>query len=227
MIQAAIFDMDGIVIDSEWMWKEAERKVFSGLGVDVDECRSSITSSMSTKAVAEFWYQHHPWDGLSIECAEHMVVDHVENLILEKGKKIKGVLESLDFLKGKGIQIGLATNSPARLIRVVLEKLDIADYFEAVSSVEEGAYSKPHPEVYLNTARKLRCDPSCCLAFEDSMTGALSARRAGMVVAFVKSTVAELDNIQNPYDLELKNLSQLDDGCLQIVNHHMYEKSLK
>ena len=101
MIQAVIFDMDGVLIDSEPMWKEAEKQVFSSVGVEVCDSLSAYTASMTTREVTEFWYSHFPWSGKSLEKIENEVVERVEFLISEKGKPMEGVKEILDFFKNQ------------------------------------------------------------------------------------------------------------------------------
>lgn len=221
MINAVIFDMDGVLIDSEWMWSEAERNVFSSLGVDVNDDLSAETASMSTKEVTEFWYQRNPWSGLSLAEVENTVIDYVGKLIGEQGKPIPGVQEILNFFYIKGIKIGLATNSPSRLIDVVLKRLNIANFFDATSSVDEGDYPKPHPQVYLNTAKKLGCSPVNCLVFEDSLTGILAAKSASMMVIAVAGEKRLSDDLTQYADLNLKRLNEFDSGHLESLSYRL------
>lgn len=93
---------------------------------------------------------------------------------------MEGVREVLDFFQKKSLRIGLATNAPARLIPVVLNKLGISKYFHSTSSSEDEVRGKPHPAVYLTTAKKLKVNPSKCIAFEDSLSGIIAARKANI-----------------------------------------------
>jgi len=183
--KAVIFDMDGVLVDSEKFWKRAEYVVFTALGVDVTDEWSSYTQSMTTEEVTRFWYEKFPWKEITFEEAEQRVVEEVSRLISSEDCIISGIKVFIEELRSKDLKIGLATNAPEKLIPVVLKVTDTAHLFDAVSSVEFEAKGKPHPAVYLTTARKLNVEPGECLAIEDSVSGMQAARNAGMtVVAF-------------------------------------------
>ena len=211
MIEAVIFDMDGTLIDSEPMWKEAERFVFSSLGVDVTDELSLQTAAMTTREVTEFWYNVFPWSGRSLEQVDNDVVDRVATLIATEGMAMEGVKTSLDFCQSKALKIGLATNAPARLIPVILEKLDIAHYFHAVSSSEYEIQGKPDPAVYLSTVKKLNVEPSACIAIEDSVSGVMAAINANMKTVVVPPVAEYSDEKYDIADIKLKQLSELPD----------------
>ncbi|MEP0071507.1 MAG: hexitol phosphatase HxpB [Marinomonas sp.] len=211
MIEAVIFDMDGTLIDSEPMWKEAEKLVFSSLGVEVTDELSFQTASMTTREVTEFWYNVFPWSGRSSEQVENDVVDRVATLIVAKGIAMEGVKTALDFCQSNALKIGLATNAPTRLIPVVLEKLDIAHYFHAVSSSEYEIQGKPDPAVYLSTVNKLNVEPSTCIAIEDSVSGVMAAINANMKTVVVPPVAEFADKKYDIADIKLKQLSEFPD----------------
>lgn len=216
-MQAVIFDMDGILIDSEPMWKEAETQVFSSVGVDVKEELSVHTASMTTKEVTNFWYSHSPWSGKSLDHVEKEVVDRVEALILEKGTKMEGVKDILDFFKHRQFKIGLSTNSPDRLISVVLNKLDITNYFHATSSSEHEKTGKPHPAVYLSTAKKLQTAPSECIAFEDSLSGIIAAKKSNIKTVAIPPSVEFTHRKYETSHIKLRCLSDFTDLHLKKI----------
>ncbi|WP_303317184.1 hexitol phosphatase HxpB [Flavivirga abyssicola] len=179
-IKAVIFDMDGVLIDSEPFWEIAEKKVFGSLGVSLTPELCNQTKFMTTNEVTKFWYRHYQWEGKSFQDVQNEVIECVKLLIKKEGKEIKGIKGLLKFIKTKGFKIGLATNAPYELIPIVLEKLNISDYFDFFTSAEFEKMGKPNPAVYLSVAKNLKINPKNCVVFEDSYSGLLSAKSAGM-----------------------------------------------
>jgi sugar-phosphatase len=179
-IKAVIFDMDGVLIDSEPFWEIAEKKVFGSLGVSLTPELCSQTKFMTTIEVTKFWYGYYQWEGKSFQDVQNEVIECVKLLIKKEGKEIKGIKGLLKFIKTKGFKIGLATNAPYELIPIVLEKLNISDYFDFFTSAEFEKMGKPNPAVYLSVAKNLKINPKNCVVFEDSYSGLLSAKSAGM-----------------------------------------------
>jgi mannitol-1-/sugar-/sorbitol-6-/2-deoxyglucose-6-phosphatase len=196
-IEAVIFDMDGVIIDSEEIWKKAEHEIFSSVGVKLTDEFCKITEAMTTREVTNFWFNKYPWKSKSLKEVENSVIEYVACLIKEEGKAIKGIEEFVKKLKAKGYRIGLATNSPSCLIPVVLEKLALDKYFDATSSAEHEMDGKPSPDVYLTTAEKLNIKPENCIAIEDSHSGIMAAKNAGMktVILGAKKQNAETKEI--------------------------------
>ena len=221
MIQAVIFDMDGTLIDSEPMWKKAERQVFSSVGVEVTDELSSQTVWMTTREVTEFWYSHFPWSGKSLDQVENEVVERVAELISSEGVALEGVQEILNFFQNKKFKIGLSTNAPSKLIPIVLQKLNISHYFHATSSSEHEIKGKPDPAVYLSTAKKLNVAPSKCIAFEDSISGIISANQANMKTVVVPPVLEFTDKKYEISYIKLKRLSEFSDVHLEKIANHI------
>lgn len=184
-MKAVIFDMDGVIIDSEPFWKNAEFEVFSSLGVVLDKEFTDLTQTMTTIEVTKFWYEKFPWESKSLEEVEDMVISRVMELIEQGRAERNGIELFIKQLKSNGFKIGLATNSPYKIIPVVLEKAGIADYFDSIFSAEFVEFGKPDPAIYLMTSKELGIDPENCIVIEDSYSGMLAAKKTGMkVVAF-------------------------------------------
>ncbi|MFS4428696.1 hexitol phosphatase HxpB [Chryseobacterium sp. S90] len=179
-LKAVIFDMDGVLIDSEKFWTQAELDVFSSYGVQVTEELAAQTKYMTTQEVTEFWYERFPWENRDASDLENKVVSKVIDLIQTQDCTMSGVQEFIRHLKNKEYKIGLATNAPLSVAHVVLEKLQVRDLFDTVHSSEFETHGKPHPAVYLTSAKNLGVSPEYCIAIEDSHSGLKAAKAAGM-----------------------------------------------
>ncbi|ABI37516.1 HAD-superfamily hydrolase, subfamily IA, variant 3 [Shewanella sp. MR-4] len=179
-IQAVIFDMDGVLIDSEPLWQRVEYEVLSALGVPVTIETIQQTTGLRIDQCVDYWYHKAPWADYDNAKVSTAIVDRVAEEILRTGEAMQGVQQAIDYCQAKGLKIGLATSSPTALINAVLSRLKLEGQFMAVESAEALTYGKPHPEVYLNCAAALGVDPRYCLAIEDSFNGLIAARAANM-----------------------------------------------
>ncbi len=211
--KAVIFDMDGVIIDSEKLWKQAEKEIFSSLGVTVTDEHSEVTKSMTTSAVTRFWFDKFPWQNISLDTVEQMVISRVTQLIDTEDCEINGVKEFIEKLKARNYKIGLATNSPNNIIPIVLQKLDALLLFDTVSSAEFELNGKPDPAIYLTTAAKLNVPAFNCVAIEDSYSGMLAAKKAGMtVIAFTNG------NTEINFDIADFKIDRFDDFDIDGLN---------
>lgn len=206
MINTVLFDMDGVLIDSEHFWQQAEKEVFTSVGAIWNEKIAQQTTGQTTRAVTELWYKMFPWEGKSIEEVEQAVIDRVDSLIREKGQIKAGVLDTLNYLSDNNFKIGLATNSPDSLIHTVLERLEIKKYFQTIVSALHVKEGKPAPDVYLTAAKNLGSNPENCLVVEDSFTGATAGKRAGMTVVSVPDPKEFNDPKFDIADIKIKSL---------------------
>lgn len=179
---AVIFDMDGVLTDSEPIWKVAMEEVFKNVGCNLTRQDFQKTVGLRLDEVVSYWYTVAPWETYGSKEVEQQIVNRMEELLREQATPLTGVVEALHYFRAKGLKIGLATSSYAVLINAILETLDIASYFDAISSAEFEEFGKPHPAVYITTARKLGVDPSKCLVIEDSLNGIISGKAAKMSV---------------------------------------------
>lgn len=182
---AVIFDMDGVLIDSEPLWKIAMEEVFRSAGSNLTKSDFQKTVGLRIDEVVRFWHQHEGWKNVTAQQIENDIVTKMSLLIKEHGKPLDGVQEMLGFLSQMGKKIGLATSSYAVLIDTVLTVLDISNYFDVTHSAEHEVYGKPHPAVYLTAAERLGIHPGRCLVIEDSLNGIISAKAARMNVVCI------------------------------------------
>jgi mannitol-1-/sugar-/sorbitol-6-/2-deoxyglucose-6-phosphatase len=209
-VEAVVFDMDGVLIDSEPTWRQIERDVFAGVGIELTD--QELLRSMGVRidqVVAARW-ERQPWEGPSPREVEEAVLDGMDAAIRERGALVEGAVEAVDRFRALGLKVALASSSPHRLIRAVLAAGGIEDRFDAIASAEEEELGKPDPAVYLTTASRLGVAPERCLAIEDSPSGVLAAKRAGMTcVAIVPD--ASGGPAFHGADLVVRSILELDD----------------
>ncbi|WP_033402591.1 hexitol phosphatase HxpB [Dyadobacter beijingensis] len=185
MIKAAIFDMDGLLIDSEPMWTEAARSVMQKVNFELTEALRLQTTGLSIKLFLDFCHQVQPWNTPSFEELETEILVKAHHAILANAEAMPGAIALVQELKKQGLKLAVASASHMELIEGVLKRLEIIDYFDTWHSGELEKYTKPHPAVYLTTAQKLGVLPKECIAFEDSHAGLRAAHAAGMITISV------------------------------------------
>lgn len=183
--EAVIFDMDGVLIDSEPLWKIAMEDVFKSVGCSLTRNDFQKTVGLRLDEVIEYWYEHTGWSNATPKEVENKIVQRMVELLNENGNPLVGVIDTLKFLKTNNLKIGLATSSYEILIDTVLAALGIRSYFDFTHSAENEAYGKPHPAVYLTVANKLNVHPTKCLVIEDSLNGIISGKAARMKVVCI------------------------------------------
>jgi sugar-phosphatase len=181
MIEAIIFDMDGIIIDYEPLWKKAIINVMKQVGFNftIDMCNR--TKGMRVDEVIKYWKTELNADFDSNKLSKD-IVEEVIYLIKKEGEAIEGLEKVLKKAKSNNLKIALASSSPSLIINVVLKKLNIIDYFDVIQSAEKEDFGKPHPGVFITTAKKLNVSPVKCLVIEDSLNGVIAGKSAKMKV---------------------------------------------
>jgi sugar-phosphatase len=183
--EAVIFDMDGVLVDSEPLWKIAMEEVFSALGSKLTKSDFQKTVGLRIDEVIHFWNVTENWGVIDESTVEEAIISKMEALIIENPYPLSGVIETLQFLQSKKIKIGLATSSSKRLINAVLSSLNIKHYFDFTWSAEDESHGKPHPAVYLSVAKALNVKPTKCLVIEDSYNGVIAGLAARMKVVCI------------------------------------------
>ncbi len=191
---AAIFDMDGLLIDSEPLWRLAEQQVFRSVGLDLSLDQFAETMGLRIDEVVALWYHRHPWEDKSQEAVAEEILRYVEDLVRERGKALPGVYSCLEQLQEGGVALALATSSPSPLMEAVLVTLDLSETFSVRCSATEEWAGKPAPDVYFSAAKGLGISPEDCVVFEDSPVGLQAGRAAGMRVVAVPAA----ENFHHP-----------------------------
>jgi len=190
VIRAAIFDLDGLLIDSEPLWRAVEVEVFRGVGVPLTEEMCRQTTGLRVDAVVEWWHARHPWRAPAPAAVAARIVDRMVEAIAGAGETLArpGVEHAIGWARAAGLRLAVASSSPLRIVEAALRRLGLADRFEVVRSAEGERWGKPHPAVFLATADELGVEPTACLVFEDSLAGLVAAKAARMRCVCVPET---------------------------------------
>ena len=212
-LTATLFDMDGLLIDSELLWHEAELKILGDLGVPVNRDATRSTKGMFVSEVVAHWYALAPWSSPSQDIVVRQILQRVGDLVESKGHLLDGALRAIDLTSERG-RVGLASSTPTELIFRCLDHFGIRDRFEVIASAANERYGKPHPAVFLTAAAMMATPPHQCLVFEDSGAGVIAAKAGRMTCVAVP---AEEDRDVAAFgvaDLVLGSLSDLTETWL-------------
>jgi len=219
MIKAVIFDMDGLLIDSEPLWKQAEIKVFNEVGVPLTREMTNKTMGIRLDEVVEFWHSRYPWYKPAKKEVERRVVDELIKLIEQSGSPMSGVDKALKVIDDASLPMAIASSSNEEIIDAVLLKLGIRGSMEVVHSAQHEDYGKPHPAVYMSTAQKLGVKPEECLALEDSVNGVISAKAAKMTCIAVPEPNLRGDSGYGASDKVIDSLEELTQELIADLNN--------
>jgi sugar-phosphatase len=193
VINTILFDMDGLLVDSEPLWKIAEKKVFGALGLNLNDELLRQVMGFRLNEVVAYWYAYQPWPEPNFTQTEEDIICCMEELLAEKAVALPGVLESLHYVQANDYKTALASSSSMRLIEVVVNKLNIKSYFNLLYSAESEAYGKPHPGIFISAAKLLGSDQNQCLVVEDSINGVIAAKAAKMLCVAVPEAEKQND----------------------------------
>ncbi|MCC6523180.1 MAG: HAD family phosphatase [Polyangiaceae bacterium] len=201
-----VFDMDGLLVDSEPVWFAAERDFAASLGGRFDEADGRACVGQGVRATAR--YIRERWaPGLDEVAAAASIVAAFVRRVGELEPK-RGARAILEAAAARALPLALASSSSEALIAAVLERCGLAPFFAAVVSGESVARHKPAPDVFLEAARRLGLPPAELCAFEDSLPGATAARAAGMYVVAVPERASERARFVPVADLVVADLDE-------------------
>lgn len=184
-IEAVLFDLDGTLVDSMWVWKKIDIDYLGKFGFSLPENLQSEIEGMSFSETAEYIKN------------KFQIPDSVEEIKAQWNKMAwdkytyevplkDGAMEFLDYCRENGIKMGIATSNSRELVNNIIEVHGLSDYFSGVVTGCEVEKGKPAPDVYLEAARRCRANPAACLVFEDIVPGILAGKAAGMKVCAIE-----------------------------------------
>lgn len=191
-IKAAIFDLDGTLINSMSLWDQIDIDYLTSKNIPVPSDLNDEISHLSFNQVAVYFKERFKLEDSLDDIKNtwnNMAYNHYSSDITLKD----GVVEFLDFLKKSNIKIGLATSNSTELLEASLKFNKIYDYFDAITITDEVSIGKHEPDVYLLAAKKLNVKPEECIVFEDILPAIKGAKKAGMKVIAVEDECSVLD----------------------------------
>ncbi|MGK9254024.1 HAD family phosphatase [Paenibacillus sp. P22] len=203
MIKAFLFDMDGVIIDSEPLHFDVDIRVMAYLGAEITQTELEPYVGMTNPAMWKAIKEQYGFPHSTEEIIDYQLKDKLQELDKLDIEPIEGIRELLDELRSHGVAIGLASSSPRVFIEAVLGKFGLADYFGCIVSGEEVPQGKPAPDVYLEAASVLGIQPADCVVLEDSRNGVRAAKAAGMrAIGFINPNSGNQDLSEADFTVE-------------------------
>ena len=193
-LRAILFDMDGVLVDSEPLWRKAEIEVFGRYSILLTDEMCRGTKGKRLDHVVSHWLEHFRRDELDAGSIELEIVEKMEALLSSEAAALPGVVDVFEFCEARAIPWNIATSSTRRLAEAALTKLGlwskVADRIVTGDQVDE---PKPAPEIFIEAARRIGLEPAECLVIEDSTHGCIAGKRAGATVLVVPEVGAPID----------------------------------
>jgi mannitol-1-/sugar-/sorbitol-6-/2-deoxyglucose-6-phosphatase len=218
MIDAVIFDMDGVLLDSEPFWQDAEIEIFATVGINLTRAQCIETTGLPVNDVVAYRHKQNPWNTKSLTQVSNEILAGVELRVRERAVLLDGVIDAFGFFRKHQIPIALASSSAMRLIKTVLNRFSLENTFSVVHSSEHEQYGKPHPTVFLTTAKNLRISPSHCLVIEDSFNGLIAAKAARMKTLIIPMAEQWNETRFDIADCKLRSLKEFSEQHWNLLN---------
>ncbi len=185
---AIIFDMDGVIIDSNPVIIKTWNSFFSRYDITLTEHQfNQYIFGRTSKDTLRLVFERDLSNEEMVEYEQFLNVN-IAAYYQAESEIVQGITPFVKSLAENGVPVAIATSSPGQNVKTVLEKAQLTGYFDVISDASHAVHSKPHPYIYLKTAERLGIDPSRCLVFEDSFSGIAAAKAAGMKVIGLSTT---------------------------------------
>jgi len=189
-LEAVLFDMDGVIIDSEPLWSEAERQLLARRNLRYSpQLKTAMMGRDAKEAVRLLINHYNLGEGVDEIVAERNQL--IAELFKEHLQPVPHVLELLRSVRDSEIKTGLASSSPKELVDLALGRLNITGLFDLILSGDQVARGKPAPDIYLTAARELGVSNESCLVIEDAPHGVAAAKAAGMRCLAISTSASE------------------------------------
>ena len=210
MINTVLFDMDGLLLDTEPLWGESMLKIAQNHGIPITAERFKETTGLRIYEVTDYWAVRYPWTGSTALKVAEDILDDIIASSRTNASVLGGVLDALELLKTNNFRIGLASSSPKRMIDALVTHFELEGYFDVITSADAVELGKPHPAVFLHCAAQLGATPLQCLVLEDSVNGMIAGKAARMKVVVVPDEMHFDDPRFSLADAKLRSMKDLD-----------------
>ncbi len=209
MLKGAIFDMDGLMFDTEQIWQKNWKLIADEMGVTLaEEFKYNIcgTSGALMNSVIEKYYGVEDGSGIAADCKKRVHDD-----LMESTPEKPGVHEILEFFRDAGVRIAVASSSSVEQIRRNLQNTNTEDFIEVIVSGTELKRGKPEPDIFLTAAGKLGIDPRECYVFEDAFNGVKAGHAAGCCTIMIPDQMQPTEEIRALADAVCASLFEARD----------------
>lgn len=216
-LNTVLFDMDGLLIDSEPLWNEAANEVFSSYGMQLTDAQYKSSTGLRTKEFVEWWF-----NAFGINNNENAdAIAAINGTVVEKirlhAEPMPGIETIFSLFKNLDFKIGIASSSPKELIELVINQFGLQQYVQAIASAQHLSFGKPHPQVYLDCATALQANALECICFEDSFNGMIAAKAARMKCVVVPHFSELEERKWGGADLKISSLENFDIENLKLL----------
>jgi len=210
MINTVLFDMDGLLLDTEPLWGQSMLKIAQDHGIPITAERFKETTGLRIYEVTDYWAVRYPWTGSTALKVAEDILDDIIASSRTNASVLGGVQDALELLKANNFKIGLASSSPKRMIDALVTHFELEGYFDVITSADAVELGKPHPAVFLHCAAELGATPLDCLVLEDSVNGMIAGKAARMRVVVVPDELHFDDPRFSLADAKLRSMKDLD-----------------
>lgn len=208
--KGAIFDLDGTILDSMWVWEQVDVNFLGNRGISVPKDYAKEISAMNIITAAEYTIARF---GLP-ETAEQVAAEWYDMAMKEYAEDVQlkaGAREYMAYLKAKDVKLAVATSSPRELFLPCLENNEIFEFFDTIVTTMEVERGKDFPDVYEEAARRISLKPSECMVFEDILKGIQAAKRGGFYVVALEEdhAIEDREEIRQVSHKYIKDFEEL------------------
>ncbi|OYT58120.1 MAG: phosphatase [Candidatus Aenigmarchaeota archaeon ex4484_14] len=182
MLKAVIFDMDGVIVDSEDYHASTEQEVLRNIGINV--CVEELKMDLG-KSEKDFFRsvltRHRKTENIEETIRKLIKEKHKTYLkLLKNAKPVPGAIELVEKVRAAGVKTAIATSSIRKMLEIVIENFNLEKYLDAAVCIDDVKKGKPEPDLFLEAAKRLSVQPNECVVIEDAANGIEAAKRAGM-----------------------------------------------